>query len=116
MLESAALFGGMNFYRDAANLTRLDDFVEVKVGRRASGGRHSSGRDSSSQEAVACIPRSISKVSGFDIAHADRRLVREFERRCSRVAYAKCRFQLFSGENVAKVTPGHRYYDLGSSR
>ena len=31
VLESAALFGSVNSYRDAANLTRLDDFVEDKV-------------------------------------------------------------------------------------
>jgi hypothetical protein len=31
LLEWAALLSCVNFYRDASNLTRLDDFVEVKV-------------------------------------------------------------------------------------
>ena len=31
LLDSAALFSRVNLYRDGASLTRLDDFVEVKV-------------------------------------------------------------------------------------
>src|SRR6266850_435573 len=112
LLDRSALFSSVNLYQDAASLTRLDDFVEVKVCRRASCGRYSQCSYASSQQAVIRSPRRSNRVSGSALSHTQRRLLGEFERRRSGITHPEGRLELFSREDVSEVAACRGHHDL----
>jgi len=108
----ARLVDGVNLYEDCANLTRLDDFVKVKVAwltsRRSGRSRAHPIDQSLSRRMKDGVARNALKRT---LIRRQRRFLRKLERLSSRVLNRKILFKLLSGKNIAEIAlcQLHRY-------
>ncbi|HXU37643.1 MAG TPA: hypothetical protein VN937_14875, partial [Blastocatellia bacterium] len=91
---------------------RLDDFVEEKVRRRASGGRRSSGgygpgeKPIAGEALISSAPhRNRRRVFRSCRSRGNGSLLRKLKRFRSRIAHDECVLDLFTREHLAEIAP-----------
>ena len=100
----AGLVDGVNLYEDCANLTRLDDFIKVKVAWLASS-RCRWPRSHPIDQSL--IPRMKDGVARNALKRTlirrQRRFLRKLERLRSCILNGKILFKLLAGKNIAEI-------------
>lgn len=107
------LLRGVELYENCPNLTRLDDFFEVKVAGLASAWGGAPGGDGPNKRLASGMPDCGCDVSRLSCLNSrERGFLRKLQRFRSGVLYRKVLLEFFAGKHVAEIATRslHRHF------